>query len=640
MQFKHPEVLWALLLLLIPIIVHLFQLRRFEKTTFTNVKYLKLVELQTRKSSQLKKWLTLLARLLLLACVIIAFAQPFTSKTKDFNTKNEVVVYIDNSFSMQAKGNNGSLLNEVVQDMIKQIPESDDISVFTNDNTYRNTTIKAITNALIQLKHSAEQLSYNAAYLKGKQLFSKDKSTLKHLVLVSDFQQNNQALRFETDSTINLQLVQPKPRYNNNISVDSVFVSKTTSETIELTTVLSQQGNPIENVSVALSNNETLVAKTAVDIDQSARTTFTIPNNDNFKGKITIEDAGLQYDNTIFFNINDSEKIKVLSINDASDDFLKRLYTDDEFEYIAVNSNTINYNQIEEQNLIILNELKAIPNALITALNMFSENGGSILTITSNEVDINSYNQLLRSFSISQLNPIQNTEKRVTAINYDHPVLVNSFSKKVANFQYPKVNSFYPLQTPSNPIYSFEDGQVFLTGNNNTYLFTAAINDRNTNFKKSPLIVPILYNIGKQSLELPQLYHTIGTKNTIDINTKLGQDDILNLENANESTIPLQQTFSKKVSITTDEYPKNAGIFDVKNGTSTLKQLSFNHNRKESELSYHSINNLDGVTIENSIANTIDTIKSNTRINALWKWFVIFALAFLIIEMLLLKYLK
>ena len=37
MQFKHPELLYALFLLIIPIIVHLFQLRKFQKEAFTNV---------------------------------------------------------------------------------------------------------------------------------------------------------------------------------------------------------------------------------------------------------------------------------------------------------------------------------------------------------------------------------------------------------------------------------------------------------------------------------------------------------------------------------------------------------------------------------------------------------------------------
>ena len=82
MQFKHPEILYFLFLLLIPIIVHLFQLRRFEKIPFTNVQFLKNVIIQTRKGSQLKKWLTLITRMLLFIFIIFAFAQPFFSDAK------------------------------------------------------------------------------------------------------------------------------------------------------------------------------------------------------------------------------------------------------------------------------------------------------------------------------------------------------------------------------------------------------------------------------------------------------------------------------------------------------------------------------------------------------------------------------
>lgn len=109
MQFKHPELLYALFLLVIPIIVHLFQLRKFKKVPFTNVAFLKAATLKTRKSAQIKKWLILCTRMLVLAALVFAFAQPFTSKTDVLNTKKETVIYLDNSFSMQAKGNNGEL---------------------------------------------------------------------------------------------------------------------------------------------------------------------------------------------------------------------------------------------------------------------------------------------------------------------------------------------------------------------------------------------------------------------------------------------------------------------------------------------------------------------------------------------------
>ncbi|MFT6826689.1 MAG: hypothetical protein ACJAYD_001252, partial [Patiriisocius sp.] len=111
MQFKYPELLYALFLLLIPILIHLFQLRRFQKVAFTNVAFLKKVSIQTRKSSHLKKWLILLLRLLAIAAIVIAFSEPFKASKTALNSNKETIVYLDNSFSMEANGVNGSLLN-------------------------------------------------------------------------------------------------------------------------------------------------------------------------------------------------------------------------------------------------------------------------------------------------------------------------------------------------------------------------------------------------------------------------------------------------------------------------------------------------------------------------------------------------
>jgi hypothetical protein len=641
MQFKNPEILYALFLLVIPIIIHLFQLRRFQKVAFTNVLFLKNITLQTRKSSQLKKWLTLITRLLLLACAIIAFAQPFIANTDSFNTKNETVIYLDNSYSMQAKGNNGTLLNSTIQDLIEHIDEKESITIFTNDITFTNTTIKAIKNDLIQLEYSPTQLDYEAVILKGKKAFSKNKSSVKNLLLVSDFQQKNKALPIENDSLVKLNIVQLKPTSANNIAIDSVFISKTDLETIELTVQLKNQGNAIETLPVSLFDGDNLLAKTSVSITNEAETTFTLPLNKVFNGKIVIDDASLQYDNVLYINSDARDKIKVLAINEADDFFLKKIYTEDEFVLENFVSNAINYNSIEAQNLIVLNQLKSIPNALITALKSFSDNGGSILIIPSNDVELNSYNQLFANYKLPSFSASNPFEKRVTNINFSHPLLANVFEKQVQNFQYPKVNSHYPLgNTSATAILSFEDNTAFLNQNNKVYAFTAAIDDVNSNFKSSPLIVPVLYNIGKQSLKLPQLYYSIGNDYTIDITTQLSQDEVLKLHNNDESLVPLQQTFTNKVALMTNEYPDKAGIYEVKNEQEVLKRLSFNYQRNESQLAYYDISNLSNGNNANSIASALDAIKSTTDVNALWKWFAIFALAFLIIEMLILKFLK
>ncbi len=641
MQFKYPELLYALFLLVIPIIVHLFQLRKFKKVPFTNVAFLKNVAIQTRKSSQLKKWLTLVTRLLLFATIIFAFAQPYYSKNNTLNKTTETVIYLDNSFSMQAKGDKGVLLKRAIQDIITNVPENETVSIVTNSETFKNTTIGAIKNELLQLDYAPNYSSYKTAILKSKTLFSKNLNGIKNLIFISDFQTQNEDFNPENDTLVNLYAVKLQPINTQNIAIDSAYISKLNPTKIELTVILKNSGNPIENLPVSLFNNDNLIAKTSTAIDGNAQVTFDLPSNEIINGELKINDTHLKFDNSLFFNLNAPEKINVLAISNSNSNFLKRIYTEDEFQLMTYNLNNLDYNRINNQNLIILNEIATIPSSLSSVLKSFSNDGGTILVIPSKNATIESYNRFLGNYRLGITNEIT-TEKRVTGINYSHSLYNNGvFEKRITNFQYPKVNSFYGLNSNSAAsMLSFEDGKPFLTGNNTIYLFTAALNAKNSNFKSSPLIVPTLYNIAKNSFKIPKLYYNIGSQNSFEVKVKLQQDGVLLLKDKEESIIPKQQAFNNKVLITTDEIPMNASIFGIMNGETTLKNVSYNFSRNESNLTYQNIDNLSKIITSDSVAQLFDTLKSDSKVNALWKWFVIFALILLLTEMLILKYFK
>lgn len=641
MQFKYPELLYALFLLVIPIIVHLFQLRKFKKVPFTNVAFLKNVAIQTRKSSQLKKWLTLVTRLLLFATIIFAFAQPYYSKNNTLNKTTETVIYLDNSFSMQAKGDKGVLLKRAIQDIITNVPENETVSIVTNSETFKNTTIGAIKNELLQLDYAPNNTSYKTAILKSKTLFSKNLNGIKNLIFISDFQTQNEDFNPENDTLVNLYAVKLQPINTQNIAIDSAYISKLNPTKIELTVILKNSGNPIENLPVSLFNNDNLIAKTSTAIDGNAQVTFDLPSNEIINGELKINDTHLKFDNSLFFNLNAPEKINVLAISNSNSNFLKRIYTEDEFQLMTYNLNNLDYNRINSQNLIILNEIATIPSSLSSVLKSFSNEGGTILVIPSKNATIESYNRFLGNYRLGITNEIT-TEKRVTGINYSHSLYNNGvFEKRITNFQYPKVNSFYGLNSNSTAsMLSFEDGRPFLTGNNTIYLFTAALNAENSNFKSSPLIVPTLYNIAKNSFKIPKLYYNIGSQNSFEVKVKLQQDGVLLLKDKEESIIPKQQAFNNKVLINTDEIPMNAGILSIMNGETTLKNVSYNFSRNESNLVYQNIDNLSKIVTSDSVAQLFDTLKSDSKVNALWKWFVIFALILLLTEMLILKYFK
>ncbi|WP_346883149.1 BatA domain-containing protein [uncultured Algibacter sp.] len=641
MQFKHPELLYALFLLLIPIIVHLFQLRKFQKVDFTNVAFLREATLQTRKSAVIKKWLILCTRLLLLAALVLAFAQPYTSKNNTFKTKKETVIYLDNSFSMQAKGDKGELLIRAIQDVISNVPEDENISIITNNNTYRNTTIKAIKNDLLQLSYASNKLTTEAALLKSKTILSKEKGTQKNLIFISDFQEDHSLLNLKTDSLTHLHLVKLSPVNTNNIAIDSAFISETNPTSITLKVQLKNSGIVVDNLPVSLYNDEQLIAKTSVAINKKAETTFSLPVNQVINGKISISDTHLQFDNNLFFNINNTSKVNVLSINNADDGYLRRIYKQDEFYYTATKENQLNYNLIESQNLIILNELKTVPLALVSALKQFTSQGGWVIIVPSTDINVSSYNTLLEENNIS-FSDLVPSEKRVTTINYAHTLYNKGvFEKQVKNFQYPKVNNYYGLNSKNiASVLSFEDGKLFLGQYKNTFVFTSALNDKNSSFKNSPLIVPTFYNIAKQSFKIPELYYTIGNENTFEVETQLQQDAVLSIISDKENIIPKQQLFNKKVIVSTSETPSSAATYKIVNNVETIKNVSYNYSRTESDLTYRKLSVSNQVYVSDSISEIFDAIKSDAKVNALWKWFAIFALVLLIIEMVILKFFK
>jgi len=640
MQFKHPELLYALLLLLIPIIIHLFQLRRFQKVDFTNVAFLKKVTIQTRKSSQLKKWLTLLLRLLALACIILAFAQPFTASKTALNAEKETILYVDNSHSMQAKGPNGPLLQRALQQLYDNASGTDKISWFSNTETNKNVSQTDFKNEVLSIDYTHKQLSLDEVLLKANRLFSKSESAQKKLVLISDFQQNGVFPAVNDQMTVDAVALTPVTK--NNITIDSAYIQSKNSGTTLLNVVVSAQGEVPENAPISLFNDGLLIAKTAVDFSESNENTltFTIENGTGFKGELRIADPDLIFDNSLFFSINSAKKIKVLSINEGDAGYLQRLFDQPEYDYTQQGFSNLNYNDIPSQNFIILNEVKTLPISLVNSLKAFSDAGGSLLIIPAEDASVSSYNTLLNGLQIGNMGENSRRERKITKINFSHPLYSNVFEKQVTNFQYPKVNSFYETSTNATEILEFEDGKPFLVQRGKNFLMTASLSNENSNFTFSPLIVPTLINMAQQSLPLPDLYYHIGTQNSYAIPVNLTQDDILTLKDSVNSFIPLQQTRANSVIITTLDEPSKSGNYSVEKEDTFIENISYNYPRLESSMQYADPEDWEGVSVYNSVEALFDSITEDNLVRSFWKWFVIFAVLFLLIEMLILKFYK
>src|SRR5690606_25337935 len=139
MMFLYPSFLWALLAVLVPVIIHLFNFRRYKKVYFSNVKFLREIQLESKSRSRLKEILILAARCLALAALVFAFARPYfkdPAQTRDLHSATAVSLYIDNSFSMENVSRQGPLLDVArlrAREIIRAFGERARFHIITNN---------------------------------------------------------------------------------------------------------------------------------------------------------------------------------------------------------------------------------------------------------------------------------------------------------------------------------------------------------------------------------------------------------------------------------------------------------------------------------------------------------------------------
>ena len=466
MQFKNPEIFYFLFLLLIPILIHLFHLQKFKKVAFTNVKFLKEIELETRKSSKLKKLLILLSRLLTMACLIFAFAQPYINN----NEKKAIfqrIIYLDNSLSMQAKDKgSGDQLQINKNLLIDGLPENDlNYTLITNEKIQENLNYTSLKKALLDVNFHPIKKEINQVILETSVLENKSPETLYDVLLISDFQNINGSISYEElNQESNYHLVTSPIGKLENISIDSVWIVENKNKDIKLRTLIRSHEMDFSDLSISLFLEDKLYGKTTLNLksNEFKEVDFSFPSSKDIGGRISLTDHRLNFDNDLFFNIPEKVKTKVLVIGTQSD-YLKRIYMEDDFELNIIAPDQLQQSVLLNQNLIVLNELHKISNSLIQSLKSFVKENGNLVIIPALDSDISSYNDLLAAFQSGEIIRSTTHKKRVTRINYDHPFFSNVFEKEIFNFQYPIAQPIFETKlNRAAPLLFFEDQKGFV----------------------------------------------------------------------------------------------------------------------------------------------------------------------------------
>ena len=137
MSFVYPEVLWALSAILIPILIHLFNLKRPKKVFFSNIRFLKSIEEKSSRKVKFKHWIILASRILFIVCLVLAFCKPyFPSENQNKDDSSNYMFYLDNSLSMSVNYDGSLNLFEKsiieLESIINKLPRNAAINILTN----------------------------------------------------------------------------------------------------------------------------------------------------------------------------------------------------------------------------------------------------------------------------------------------------------------------------------------------------------------------------------------------------------------------------------------------------------------------------------------------------------------------------
>ena len=650
MHFKYPAIFYFLFILIVPILIHLFNLKKFKKIEFTNVQFLKKISIETRKSSQVKKLLILATRLLCFTALIFTFSQPYLGNKK-IEDNRHYYIYLDNSESLNTNGNNGNLLKTATHDIIENSPENERYSLLTNDDLRINISKKELKKDLRNI-----QISNNITSFEDKinaierELKNKSKDLYK-ILLISDFQYFTKKINNEfTNVTRPFSVVKLTSNVKNNISVDSVYISTYNTYEKVVSVVIKNQGDEKNDIPIALYNSSKLINKRSFSIlkNEEKILEFPIENFHQFKGKIQIDfNESFMFDNVFYFTINSSKKTSILTIG-KSLPYISKIFNSDEFNYSSASLQNLNYNSISSQQLIILNQIQSITKVLESSILKFIENGGNLLVIPNKNIELNTYNSFFKKINSGEILNKYKDSLKITTINFEHPLFRDVFTKEVRNFEYPAVALNYTHNLKGNAILMFENKTPFLHEVANSfskiYLFSSPLDIQSSNIVNSPIIVPTLYNMAKQSLELTKPYYILQKENTIEISKKIEKNEILKISNQKKSFIPSQINFTNKVVLSTINEPKTAGFFDITHNRDTLNYLAYNNSPNESLLTFYDLNTVKkenkNITIFSSIKEYFKEINEKNKVQSLWRLFLAIAIVSLLLEILILKFFK
>jgi len=676
MQFANFLFLLGICAIAIPILIHLFNFRKYKTTYFTNVKLLQEILKKTKRESQLQHLIVLLLRILGISALAFAFAQPYLPNNK-FETQAGTIVsvFVDNSFSMEAQTQQTSLLIEAL-DAARKVADvfsyTDEFVLITNNFSAQEAQIinkDEFLSRLDDIEITPKSKNLEQILNFKQTIIAKSQKAQKIAYFISDFQKSQFDFTPLLHDTTQLSFLLPIENKNiNNISIDSCWFDMPVFQvgyTVGVTVRVRNNGKEeVVKLPMKLYINNEQRALGAVDIKPNSYTdytlNYTIQHAGIQAGMLEIYDTPITFDDRFYFVYEVAESASIIAIqNKVKNRYLPALYgADSLFRYEAMNVNQVNYSAFATAQLIIIDQLENISTGLAAELEKYVQNGGTIVVFPAEKMEVSLWSSFFNALNVPNYKELQTSALKLGGISRESIYFKGALQKSEAEqWEMPVVSHYYTFENknvPADVIMRLENNNPFLSaynfGKGRIILSAVALNDFYGNAHKNAIFFVPLHNLGLLGQLKSALYYFIGNDETVTIPQKAtGSEDIFVLKQRAGSAelIPEQRNMGNETLLFLHSQIQQAGFYDVTKGSSLYSTLAFNYRRDESNLDYYSEKELNKISDQSDdrvvvvsthfkdITRSISDILSG---KALWRYFIFIALFCFLAEVLLLRF--
>ncbi|MEQ8323139.1 MAG: BatA and WFA domain-containing protein [Vicingaceae bacterium] len=672
MNFLYPSFFFALSALAIPIVIHLYNFRRYKRISFTNVSILKEIETSSKSVRRLRNLLTLVMRLLALFFLVLAFTQPFIpAKESPYKTeKDAIVIVLDNSMSMGGFVKSKSkfeIVKELAHSVLDQVPNAMAFHLMTNEfrqSDFTSLSLDEIRDEIHRTGLSPISRKYADFEDRLKALSGKVEGRL-HVYLISDFQINQfEQLAMALDTNIQLNLISIPDLDLENIALDSCWALNPSPlingrDSIGLL-LTNYSENSAEGVNVRMYSNDQQVWMTSIDLPANAGKTIYAPmvqdRFGDFKCKFLMSEDDLDFDNELYFSYRIDSAVQVYYLGPEKFTFRFTKIYNSPFIFFSDRLSNIDVSKIKSSACVVISPDMPVTVGISDLLKSQILAGSSLIVFPASESK-EYLNDFLQKMDAGSLQAYDSGLFAMSAVNAESKLLRTTITGLPDNPNLPfakgrfghKMNERKPFED----ILSFQAGPAIRRlpmGSGNLYLFTFNPDLKLSNFFDHSIAIPLMLNAAFQGSSQRDLYHLLGQQGLIPVGNEITGEQAFHLVGEEFDIIPEIRRLRSGASIVYDDQIVQSGTFGIFLDGRQVRWVSFNHNRIESDPRCYDNQQLQDLVAADANGNkhfySGNSAGLTARLSAdsmpfsLWKYCVILALLFFIGELLVLKYMR